>query len=58
MANRSQEIRNFIIQNVEEFPNDIAKKTSNKFSISRQAVNRHLNQLIDDQLLDAEGVNH
>ena len=56
MANRSQEIRNFIIQNVEEFPNDIAKKTSNKFSISRQAVNRHLNQLIDDQLLDAEGV--
>ena len=56
MARRSQEIRNFIIQNVEEFPNDIAKKTSNRFSISRQAVNRHLNQLIDDQVLDAEGV--
>ena len=56
MARRSQEIRNFIIQNVEEFPNDIAKKTSNRFSISRQAVNRHLKQLIDDQVLDAEGV--
>ena len=56
MTKRSQEIRNFIIQNVEEFPKDIVKTTSNKFSISRQAVNRHLNQLIDDQVLDAEGV--
>ena len=56
MAKRSQKIRNFIIRNVEKFPNDIAKRTSNRFSISRQAVNRHLNQLMDDQVLDAEGV--
>ena len=56
MINRSREIRNFIIQNVKEFPNGIAKQTSVKFSISRQAVNRHLNQLVEDQVLDAEGV--
>ena len=56
MNTRSQEIRNFIIQNVKQFPNEIAKRTAIKFSISRQAVNRHLNQLVDDQVLDAEGV--
>ena len=53
---RSQEIRNFIIQNVNQFPNDIAKRTLIEFSISRQAVNRHLSQLVGDQVLDAEGV--
>ena len=56
MKKRSQEIRNFIIQNVNQFPNDIAKRTSIEFSISRQAVNRHLSQLVGDQVLDAEGV--
>ena len=56
MKNRTQEIRNFIIQNVNRFPRNIAKRTSNEFSISRQAVNQHLNKLIDAQVLDAEGV--
>lgn len=56
MKKRSQEIRDFIIQNVNQYSNDIAKRTAVKFSISRQAVNRHLNQLVDDQVLEAEGV--
>ena len=56
MKNRTQEIRNFIIQNVNRFPSDIAKRTSIEFSISRQAVNQHLNKLIDEEVLDAEGV--
>ena len=56
MKNRTQEIRNFIIQNVNRFPNDIAKRTSDEYSISRQAVNQHLNKLIDDQVLESEGV--
>ena len=55
MTKRSQEIRNFIIRNVGKFPNDITEKTSEEFSISRQAVNRHLNRLIDEKVLDAEG---
>lgn len=56
MKKRSQEIRNFIIQNVKPFPNDIAKRTAIEFSISRQTVNRRLNQLVDDQVLEADGV--
>ena len=56
MQKRSQEIRNFIFQNVKQFPNDIAKRTAIEFSISRQAVNRHLNQLVDEQVLEADGV--
>ena len=56
MKNRTQEIRNFIIQNVNRFPSDIAKRTSIEFAISRQAVNQHLNKLINDQVLDADGV--
>ncbi len=56
MKNKSQEIRKFIIQNVNQFPNEIAKLTSIEYSISRQAVNQHLNKLIADQVLDAEGV--
>lgn len=56
MKKRSQEIRNFIFQNVKQFPNDIAKRTAIEFSISRQAVNRHLNQLVDEQVLEADGV--
>ena len=55
MTKRSQVIRNFIIRNVGKFPNDIAERTSEKFSISRQAVHRHLNRLIDEKVLDAEG---
>ncbi len=56
MTERSLEIRNFVIQNVNQFPNNIAKRTAIEFSISRQAVNRHLNRLLDDQVLEAEGV--
>ena len=56
MRKRSQQIRNLIIQNVKPFPKDIAKRTAIEFSISRQAVNRHLNQLLDEQVLEADGV--
>jgi len=55
MTKRGQEIRHFILQNVKLFPNDIARRTSIEFSISRQAVHRYLSQLVDDQVLDAEG---
>ena len=56
MTKRSQEIRNFIIQNVEKYPDEIAKRASTQYSISRQAVNRHLSQLVEEQLLDADGI--
>lgn len=52
---RTQEIQNFIIQNVEKNPRNITSLASEEFSISRQAVHKHINHLIDDGILTAEG---
>jgi DNA-binding transcriptional ArsR family regulator len=52
---KSAEIRGFIIDNVGEHPHDIARHTSEKFGISRQAVGRHLASLAKDGLLEARG---
>ncbi len=54
MTKRSPEVRNFILQNVEKYPHDIAEKASNRYSISKQTVNRHLNRLLDKQVLDVK----
>lgn len=52
---RGEEIRQFILDWVEDYPNDIAKVVGEKFSISRQAVNRHIQQLVAENLLAVEG---
>ncbi len=52
---QTQEIRNFIIFNIEEHPNDIAILTAENFSISRQAVLRHINKLIKDGSIIVKG---
>jgi anti-sigma regulatory factor (Ser/Thr protein kinase) len=48
-------VRNYILTNVEEHPRDISKLTAEQFSISKQAVNRHIGKLIHDGLLSKEG---
>jgi len=45
----------FILDNVDEHPSDITRETAEKFSISRQAVNKHLKRLVNEQCLDMEG---
>jgi biotin operon repressor len=52
---KSKTIRQFIIEQVEKSSQEIVRLTSKKFSISRQAVNRHINTLINDGLIIAEG---
>ena len=52
---RGEEIRKFILQNVEQHPGDIARLISDKFGISRQAANKHLKQLIDENFLEVHG---
>lgn len=42
---RGEEIRRYILENIEKHPNDISKVTSEKFGITRQAVNKHLQKL-------------
>ena len=53
--NKIEEIRHFIIAQVDEHPNDIVKQVVRQFDISRQAANRHLRRLVDDKVLDAKG---
>jgi anti-sigma regulatory factor (Ser/Thr protein kinase)/biotin operon repressor len=52
---KSRIIRQFIIEHVNTSGQNIVRLTSITFNISRQAVNRHIKNLIDSGLLIAEG---
>lgn len=52
---KTDEIRQFILENVEDHPSDITSIISAKFGISRQASHRHIHKLVKDGLLLAEG---
>ncbi len=52
---RGEQIRKFITDNVDDHKTDIAKVTSKKFDISRQAANKHLKKLVDENALVREG---
>jgi len=52
---RGEKIRQFIIDNVEAHSLDIAKVTSDKFTISRQAANIHIKNLVIEKSLSALG---
>lgn len=55
MSKKTQEIRQFILENVEDHPADITITAANEFGISRQAAHRHVARLVSDSLLIAEG---
>ncbi len=52
---RGEEIRQFILDNVEKHPLDLAKTVGEAFGISRQAVNRHIHQLAGQNLIEVAG---
>lgn len=52
---RGKMIRNHILKDVKEYPNDLVSHISKSYSISRQAVNRHLKKLIEYNWLEATG---
>ena len=52
---RGEEIRQFILDNVEHHPNDVVALTSNAFNISRQAVNKHIKRLVEQNALLVHG---
>jgi hypothetical protein len=43
---RGEEVRRFILENVQDNPSNISRLASDKFSVSRQAVNEHLRRLV------------
>jgi hypothetical protein len=55
LRKRGEDIRRFILENVKDHPADIAMLTAENFGISRQAVNKHLQQLVSQNDLVAEG---
>lgn len=55
MRKSTQVIRNFILENLDEHPGDIAVFTAKHFSLSVQAINRYLRILQDENLIIAEG---
>jgi hypothetical protein len=52
---RGEDIRRFILENVEKHTTGIAALTANKFSITRQAVNKHLQNLTSEGALTPSG---
>lgn len=50
-----EQVREFILANVEKNPHDIVNVTSAAFGVSRQAVNRHIKQLVEQKALKREG---
>ncbi|WP_435021122.1 STAS-like domain-containing protein [Tundrisphaera sp. TA3] len=55
MKLRSELIRQFIIEQVGEHPNDLANLVAQEFAISRQAANRHIKILVEDGILESSG---
>ena len=52
---KTTEIQDFIIQNIEEYSQNIATLVCEKFDISRQAASRYLKKLVENGILIAEG---
>ncbi|WP_333874079.1 STAS-like domain-containing protein [Methylobacter sp.] len=55
LRKRTEEIRKFIVANVAYHPKDIANVTAKKFDISRQAVNKHIQILVEQKALQLSG---
>ncbi len=52
---RGEQIRQFILTNVGEHPNDVAALASQTFGITRQAVNKHIHRLVEQKSLLVKG---
>lgn len=52
---RSEKIHSFVLENIEQHPQDIVSFTAAKFRVSRQGVLRHIRQLIKDELITVKG---
>ncbi len=52
---RGEQIRHFILENISAHRKDIANITAEKFRISKQAVYKHINSLIDQGAITAAG---
>jgi anti-sigma regulatory factor (Ser/Thr protein kinase) len=52
---RGEDVRKFILEHVEKHPADISRFTSARFGITRQAVNKHLQNLTAEHAISVTG---
>lgn len=52
---RGEEVRRFILSDVEKHPQDVASRAAAQFGITRQAVNKHLKKLVLEGALEPKG---
>lgn len=52
---RGEDVRRFILDHVGKHPHDICRVTAERFGITRQAVNRHLQKLTSEHALEDSG---
>lgn len=52
---RGEEIRRYILHNVQSNPRAISRLATDKFGVSRQAINRHLRRLVEEGSLRQTG---
>lgn len=55
VAGKSKELRDFIVNAIPDHPKDVVAHSAAKFGLTRQAINRHINFLIKQGLVQAEG---
>lgn len=53
---RGEDVRRFILQNVESNPKDIAKVAAEHFGVTRQAINKHLQRLVAEHSITESGM--
>jgi anti-sigma regulatory factor (Ser/Thr protein kinase)/biotin operon repressor len=59
MANgrqRGEEIRQFILASVDKHPKDVVALTAQHFGITRQAVHKHIQRLLEQQAIQVKGL--
>ncbi len=52
---RGEKVRRFILQNVASNSGDIAKVAAERFGVTRQAINKHLQRLVAERALEESG---
>jgi hypothetical protein len=55
MPRKTEKIRQFILENVEDHPANITMVVAERFGVSRQAAHKHVSHLLDDGLLLSTG---
>ncbi len=55
VSTRGEEVRTFILANIQKHPGNIAALVGEEFGITRQAANKHLKNLVAEGALLAEG---